>query len=152
MHCRLNTQPFGSARAPANWARMINAFSFIMLHLFALWIAIYVDDCYNIEPDGTAQSALGALNGLAKVPGLALAPDKQAGPTITALLLGANISLEQRLIRAEQPKLKAQSIIQDIELMMKNNCLSAADDAKLRGAALSNHYFSPVSAKNYRNR
>ena len=63
-----------------------------MLHLFALWIAIYVDDCYNIEPDGTAQSALGALNGLAKVPGLALAPDKQAGPTITALILGADIS------------------------------------------------------------
>ena len=133
MRCRLNTQPFGSARAPANWARMTNAFSFILLHLFTLWIAIYVGDCYTIEPDGTAQSALDTLNGLAKVLGLALAPDKQAGPTITALLLGANISLEQRLIRAELPKLKAQANIQDIELMLKNNWLSAADAAKLLG-------------------
>ena len=133
MHCRLNTQPFGSARAPANWARMTNAFGFLLMRLFALWVAIYVDDCYTIEPDGTAQSALDTLNGLAKILGLVLEPDKQVGPTITALLLGANISLEKRFIRVELPTLKAQALIRDMELILKDNSLSSTDAAKLRG-------------------
>ena len=110
MHCRLNTQPFGSSRAPANWARMTNAFAFILLRLFTLWIAIYVDDCYTIEPDSTAESALFVLNGLAKLLGLVLAPDKQVGPTISALLLGANITLERALIRVELPELRARAL------------------------------------------
>ena len=58
MYCKLNTQPFGSARAPENWARMTNAFAFILLRFLLLWIAIYVDDCYAIEPEDTALSAL----------------------------------------------------------------------------------------------
>ena len=34
MRCRLNTQPFGSSRAPAKWARMKNALPFILLRLY----------------------------------------------------------------------------------------------------------------------
>ena len=78
-------------------------------------------DCYAIEPDGTSPSALGALNGLAGILWPVLAPGKQVGPTIAALLLGSNISLEQRRIRVELPKLKARALIQDLELILMNN-------------------------------
>ena len=133
MYCRLNTQSFGIARVHANWARMTNAFSFILRLLFTLWIAIYVDDCYTIEPQEMALSALNTLKGLEKVLGLVLSPDEQVGPTSPALLLGDSISLEKRYIHVELPLRRANALIQDIEQILKLNAFSAANAAKIRG-------------------
>ena len=133
MYCKLNTQPFGSARAPANWARMTNAYAFILPMLFTLWIAIYVDDFFTIEPEGTAPSALNTLKGISNLPGLVLSPQKQVGPTLSALLLGTSISLGKRYIRVELPTKRAESLIQDLEQILKLNGLTAANAAKLRG-------------------
>ena len=133
MYCKLNTQPFGSARAPSNWARIANAFAYMLLHLFLLWVAIYVDDCYTIEPDQTASSALHTLRGLAKLLGLVSEPGKEVGATISGLLLGANIYLQQRYILVELPHRRASALIRDLEDILKQNELSAANAAKLRG-------------------
>ena len=89
MYCKLNTHPLGCASVPTNWARLTNAFAFILLRLPLLWIAIYVDDRYAIEPAETALSALLTLRGLARLLGLALGPGKEVWPKVSALLLWA---------------------------------------------------------------
>ena len=91
MSCKLNSKPFGIARSPADWARMTSSFSFILLLLCALWVAIYVEDCNGIEPKETELYALNALRGLAKTIGLVSPPGKKAGPTFSSLLLGEKL-------------------------------------------------------------
>ena len=53
----LMTQPFGSSRAPANWARATSFVQFVLLELFNTRLGIYVDDCFGAEPVDTVQSA-----------------------------------------------------------------------------------------------
>ena len=96
-------------------------------------VAIYVDDCYTIVPEGTARSELDTLKGSDNILGLALSPDKQVGPKVAALLPGGNISLGQRLIRVELPKMNARAIIQDLEIIAGYNILSSSGAAEIRG-------------------
>lgn len=37
----LHTQPFGSGRAPANWARATNFLQFALQNLFEVWMGIF---------------------------------------------------------------------------------------------------------------
>ena len=57
MGASLRTQPFGSSRAPANWARVANFVQFVLLRLCKVWSGIYVDDCFCVEPEDTIVSA-----------------------------------------------------------------------------------------------
>ena len=42
----LRTQPFGSARTPADWGRVTRFIQFVRERMFGLKVFVYVDDCF----------------------------------------------------------------------------------------------------------
>ena len=50
MVASLRTQPVGSSRAPANWARVANFVQFAFRQLCNVWLGIYAEDCCCVEP------------------------------------------------------------------------------------------------------
>ena len=53
----LRTRPFGSSRAPANWARVTEFAKFALVKIFGAYLRVFVDDCFACEPSETAKSA-----------------------------------------------------------------------------------------------
>ena len=66
----LRTQPFGSRRAPANWARVTQFLKWCLEQLCGIVLAVYVDDCHATEPKTTAGSALDTILQLCEILGL----------------------------------------------------------------------------------
>ena len=133
MMAHLNTQPFGSRRAPANWARVTQFVAFVLRKLYRIWIGVYVDDVFCLEPDSTIVSAQLAIKDLCRILGLQLAPDKEIAPTISAMLLGAEVRLSRGFIHATLPPQKVSAILDEILDILKRNTLTPAHASKLRG-------------------
>ena len=132
-YAKLNTQPFGSRRAPSNWARVTNFFEFALRRLFKIWLGVYVDDCFTIETERTAANALRVIKDFASILGLELAPNKQVGPIVSAQLLGARISLLPDRMKAEISDSRAAELVLSLREVLLSNKLSPASAAKLRG-------------------
>ena len=91
----LNTQPFGSRRAPANWERVTQFVVFVLKRIFRIWIGVYVGDLFCLEPESATESARSSVKQLCALLGLELAPDKEVAPTLSAMLLGAQVTLSR---------------------------------------------------------
>ena len=76
MVASLRTHPFGSSRAPANWARVTNFVQFILLRLRKVWLVIYVGDCFCVEPADTIDSESNCIRAACALFGLELEPAK----------------------------------------------------------------------------
>ena len=53
----LNTQPFGSRRAPTNWARVTQFVVFVHKQVFRVWLGVYVDNLFFLEPQAAIEPA-----------------------------------------------------------------------------------------------
>ena len=83
----MKTHPFGSSRAPANWARLTSLVQFVLGKLFNVWMGIYVDDCFCVVPDAAVQSAIHPVRAFCSLIGLELERSKQQLPSNSADLL-----------------------------------------------------------------
>ena len=129
----LNTQPFGSRRAPANWARVTQFVVFVPKRVFRVWLGVYVDGLFCLEPDAAIESARHFIEELRALLGMEIALDKEVAPTFSAILLGAQVTLSRVFAHASIPRPKASKIIDEINDILKANTLSPAQAAKLRG-------------------
>ena len=89
----LRTQPCGSRRAPANCARETAFLQFILQRLFVVWIGVFADDCFCMEPEGTVAPALSPAKSMCKPPAMHLAWGKGHPPFKEMEILGAHIAI-----------------------------------------------------------
>ena len=131
--CQLRVLPFGPRRSPANWARMAGFIQWVAMNVAKLFLAVFVDDCYTVEPCSTIDSAFVVLNAINAAVGLPLAPDKGSEPTENLCLLGAQITFASDFVEAALPRRKAVDLIHDLRPVLQRGSLSPAQAAKLRG-------------------
>ena len=131
MVTRLKTQPFGSTRAPANWGRVTRLIQWILLTCFGIFLPIYVDDCFLIEPAETARSAYLCANVLINLCGFQMGKFSPPAPKI--LLLGAEVTIAHDFAAASLPQKRRGALITDIQNILFTNKLSPGQAAKLRG-------------------
>ena len=129
----LRTQPFGSARAPANWGRVTKFIQFLMERLFFAVIFIFVDDVFAVEPLQTISSAHKAFTTLCNLLGFELSAAKAQGPAAAIHLLGANVSFEDHHVCAKLPDRKRVDLTNDIRQVLSYNQLNPGQASKLRG-------------------
>ena len=84
----LNTHPFGSRRAPPNWARVTQFVVFVLKKVFRVWLGVYVDDLFCLEPELAIEPDRHVIKVLCALLGLELATDKEAPPAMSEMLLG----------------------------------------------------------------
>ena len=133
MVASLRTQPFGSSRAPANWARVTNFVQFVLLKLCNVWLGIYVDDCFCVEPEHTIESASNCIKAVCALLGLQLEPSKEQLPSDCIALLGATIQITRTSITASLPEKKRRDYVAMLRGALARNSLSPAAAARLRG-------------------
>ena len=161
MTAKLRTQPFGSARAPANWRRVTNFVKWLLSLLFRINLCVYVDDCFIVECAATIQSAYDSIHSVCALLGLVLEPSKSTPPTDCIQLLGASITIRRDHISACLPVRKQNEWTDELRKILARNSLTAAQAAKIRGklgfatslmfgkfgrahlAAFSNRQYSP---------
>ena len=129
----LKTQPFGSSRAPANWARVTAFLQFVLRALFWIWLGVYVDDCYAVEPAELVDSAFVAVKELCEILGLSLSDGKEVPPRRSMQLLGAHVTLEAGRVLASLPERKLAEYRGVLLGALRQDRLSPAAAAKLRG-------------------
>ena len=129
----LRTLLFGSRRSPASWARITGFAQWVMLQLGSVFLAVYIDDCFTVEPAETAHSSLAVVRALNRALGLALAPEKCVYPAETLTLLGDNLTLAEAFVEATLPKRKAKDLMRSLRTTLQRGTLSPAAAAKLRG-------------------
>ena len=128
----LRTQPFGSARTPANWGRVTHFAQFVLERMFRTCVFIYVDDVFAVEPRATVASARNAFRGLTNLLGFELA-DKGQGPAAPIRLLGADVTLGANHVSAPLPPNRKNDLLNDIKQIRTYNQLNPSQAAKLRG-------------------
>ena len=129
----LRTQPFGSRRAPANWARAAQFPEWCLEQLCGIVLAVYVDDCCATEPKTTAGPALSAILAMCQIFGLFAEQSKTATPTTQLKLLGASISIFDTHIATALAADKRDALVLDIRNFLRTNRLTPAQAAKIRG-------------------
>ena len=129
----LRTQPFGSARAPANWGRVATFIQHVLQRVFGVTAFVYVDDVFVVEPVDTIGSAREVLKTVCEVFGFRLAPGKSQGPAKSIQLLGAEITFDTSHLRACLPARRRTDLMNDIRQILAYNQLNPGQAAKLRG-------------------
>ena len=132
-YATLRTQPFGSRRAPSNWARVTQFLKWALSKFFGITIAVFVDDVHASEPLSTCDSAFRTVKALCALLGLVLDPLKETAPTCSLNLLGAFISVHSGYVDASLPERRRDELRNDVQTVLKNNRLTPALAAKLRG-------------------
>ena len=130
---RLRTQPFGSSRAPANWARVPEFIKFVLLKLFRAALLVFVDDCFTGEPQETIASSLDSIKVVCKIFGFELEPSKEVTPSQIINLLGARVSISAYEMEVSLPEKKKGELIADLARILQLRKLSPADAGKMRG-------------------
>ena len=130
---KLRTQPFGSARAPANWCRVTNFVKWHLALLFRINLSVYVDDCFVVEPAATIQSAFDTILSVCALLGLKLEPTKASPPNNQILLLVAQIAISHDHMTAALPLRKQNEWPGELKKMLERITLSPAQAAKIRG-------------------
>ena len=133
MKATLKTQPFGAARAPANWARVAAFLRWICARMFGIAVYVYVDDCFLVEPTTTIGSAFRTFKNVCDLFGLPLEDSKEKTPSAGTELLGANIQFSPGHVQASLPPKKASTYQDELRKILSNNTLSPGDAAKIRG-------------------
>ena len=155
----LRSQPFGSRRAPSNWARVAQFLKWFLLKFFGISIAIFVDDIHACEPVDTVVSAFETIQAVCVMFGLQLDASKSKPPSTTLDLLGASISLLPDCVEASIPEGKREVLASDLNKVLAAGRLTPAAAAKLRGrlgfaqslmfARVGRAHLSPFSDRQY---
>ena len=129
----LPTQPFGSRRAPASWARVTEFVKWAAHKLFLIDLCVYADDCSIAEPAMAAPSAFHTVQGFCALLGLCLGGSKASPPASAVSLLGAEISLSVDSVTATRPGRKREATVAELEKIRSGNNLIPSEAAKIRG-------------------
>ena len=133
MMATLRTQPIGSTRAPANWARVTSFVQFVLRKVILVWIGVFVDDCYCVEPQNTIASALWVTRELCALLGLRLEHSKQHLPEAAVNIIGASIHLGADLVTASIAAKRVEDYVGVLKGIIRRNNLSPVAAAKIRG-------------------
>ena len=129
----LRSQPFGSRRAPINWAHVAQFLKWVLEEFSNVVIAVYVDDIRGAEPLATAESAFATIKAVCALLGLVLDEKKDKPPGKTLELLGAQVAIGPDSIEASLPPRKVSELSADLDAIQKRGRLAPAAAAKLRG-------------------
>ena len=129
----LRTQPFGSSRAPANWARVTSFIQYVLKRAFSVAVCVYVGDVFAVEPLDTVESAHEAFTTLCELLGFALSEGKSQKPTTSIHLLGALVTFNSDHLTACLPPRRKDDLSNDIRQILSYNQLNPSQAAKLRG-------------------
>ena len=127
---QLRAQPFGSSRAPANWGRVTALLKWIFLRLFGIVLAVFVDDCYLVEPSLAVECAYFCVCEVIRICGFDLDPAKACVPSQSILLLGALISFSEDCISAAPPDSRRDALIAELGEFFE---IVTNDAAEIRG-------------------
>ena len=131
MTARLCTQPFGSTRAPANWARVTALTQWIPIKYFWIYLPIYVGDCFLVEPSETGLVAYRCVDFLSKLCGFKLGIFSV--PSFPMLLLGALVTITPEFASASLPLERRDALISDIREILRSGNWTPGQAANLRG-------------------
>ena len=129
----LRSQPFGSRRAPANWARVTELPKWLLAEFFDISIAIYVDDIHCAEPKATCESSFLVIKAVCRLLGFELDFKKEHAPSKSFSLLGAQVTVSEGFCEASLPDRKRLATAHDLEVILKGGRLTPAQAAKVRG-------------------
>ena len=129
----LRTQPFGSRRAPANWARVATFLRFVSRGIFGAWLGNFVGDCYCVGPRYTVASSLWVLRELCTLLGIELSHSKEQSPTSTMGILGETIRVGREEVTSELTPQRCSDYLTLRRNVIRKNNLPPAADAKIRG-------------------
>ena len=133
MVASLRTQPFGSSRATASWARVANFPQFVLLRLCKVRLGNYMGDCFCAEPADTIDTASNCIRVLCALLGLQLEPPNEQAPSDTVMPLGASLQIGKRSIAASSPGKKRMGYVAVLRGILARNSLTPAAAAKVRG-------------------
>ena len=129
----LRTQPFGSARAPANWGRVTKFIQHVLKKLFGVTVFVYVDDVFAVEPMITCGSAHEVFTAACELLGFELSTGKSQPPSAAIYLLGAELAFDTFEFTARLPTRRRDDLMNDIRKILAYDQLNPAQAAKLRG-------------------
>ena len=129
----LRARPFGSRRAPSNWARVTEFSKWVLRNFFGIAIAVYVAHIHCSEPVVTATAAILTVKAVCALLGFILGPKKEASPNSEMPLLGSHVRVTSEYAECVLPDRKRSGILLDLENVLRANRLTPAQAAKLRG-------------------
>ena len=129
----LRTQPFGSARAPANWGRVAKFTQLAIERIFGIIVILYVGAWFFTEMVPTAQSQHERFNATCELLGFSLTPSKAQGPAKSLRLLGADIARHPGRASDRLPERLRGDLISDFHQVRSYDQINPAQAAKLRG-------------------
>ena len=109
---QLETQPFGRTRPPANCGRVARRIQWASRTFFGIYLPIYADDCFILEPAESVQSAYLCANLVIRMCGFTLG--KFALPPTSRLLLGAAVSISSDSVSSALPVTRRGALIADL--------------------------------------
>ena len=127
----LRTHPFGSSRAPGNWARVTRLIQWILLTYFGIYLPVFADDCFCVELADADASAYTCADTVIRMRGFEL--DKSKTPSVEIDSLGASLSFRRGSICASLPVSKRDDIIEALGEILRPVYLSPGQAAKIRG-------------------
>ena len=116
---------------PANWGRVTRLIQWVLFTYFGIYMPIYVDDCFLVEPAETVHSAFECANALNSMCGFEMG--KFTHPAESVVLLGDEILIRPNFASASLPGDKRDALIEDITVIIKSGHLAPGHAAKLRG-------------------
>ena len=111
---RLRAQPFGSARAPANWGRVTALLKWILAKFFGIGLSVFVEDCFIIVPAETCEGAFARINEIIELRGFKLGGKKAHFPSEKILLLWAQVEIDHLGITATVPVERLDALIEEL--------------------------------------
>ena len=130
---RMKVLPFGSARSPANWGRVVRFIQAVLCKLLRITTGFFADDLYSCGNYESAMSSFRTARRLIEIMGLNLAPKKDQGPASKIILLGAELHIKNDTVAAGISKTRANNISELLRNILNKNKLSPGLAAKIRG-------------------
>ncbi|KAF4656931.1 hypothetical protein FOL47_008665 [Perkinsus chesapeaki] len=126
-------QPFGAASSVINYCRVSQALSHLGRVIFGIPLLNYLDDYYSLESAVSAQSAYDSWLWLHNRLGWVLKEAKCVPPRRDLSILGIVISVNDEELSLSVPADKRQSILAQLQLVIKNGTLHHSEGQKLIG-------------------
>ena len=130
---RMKVLPFGSARSPANWGRVVRFIQAVLCKVLRIPTGCFVDDLYTCENYMSIESSFRTARKVIALMGLCLAPKKDQGPAGGILLLGAELQIKYDTVIVAISKIRATNIINLLQSILNKNRLTPGLAAKIRG-------------------
>ena len=114
----IRSQPFGSCRAPRNWARATQFLKWAISPFFNIALAVYVGDIRDTEPRATAHSAFTTIMAVCDLLVLVIEAPKEKPPYFHLELLGAQVDVHRDYVDASLPARRVAVLVSDSESVL----------------------------------